>query len=72
MTDRTIQQHIDDDKSELENPNLSGQRRRHIQDELNALEHYQKNHPEEQKDPTSLELFCDLNPDAPECKIYED
>ena len=72
MTDRTLQQHINDDKNELENPNLSGQRRRHIQDELESLEQYQKNHPEEQKDPTSLELFCDLNPDAPECKIYED
>ena len=71
MTDRTLQQHIDDDRNELENPNLSGQRRRHIQDELESLEQYQKNHPEEQKDPTSLELFCDLNPDSPECRIYE-
>jgi hypothetical protein len=30
------------------------------------------NHPNEQKDPTPLELYCDLNPDALECRIYED
>ena len=69
---RTLQQHIDDDKNELDNPNISGQRRRHIEDELSALEHYQLNHPNEHRDPTSLELFCDANPHEPECRIYED
>ena len=67
-----IDQHIKSDKEELSNPQLSPQRRRHIEDELNQLETYKENHPEDSHDPTPLELFCDLNPDAPECRIYED
>jgi CP12 domain len=69
---RTLQQHINDDRDELDNPNTSGQRRRHLEGELNALEQYQVNHPDEDHDPTGLELFCDTNPHAPECRIYED
>jgi hypothetical protein len=72
MTDRTLQQHINDDKNELDNPELSSQRRRHIEDELDSLEKYQVNHPGESHDPTPLELYCDANPDASECRIYED
>jgi hypothetical protein len=70
--DRTLQQHINDDRNEIDNPNTSSQRRRHLEDELSALEQYQNNHPEENHDPTSLELYCDLNPEAPECRVYED
>ena len=69
--DRTLQQHINDDKDELDNPNISSQRRRHIENELNSLEKYQANHPDDDHDPTTLELYCDENPDASECKIYE-
>lgn len=69
---RTLQQHINDDRDELDSPNTSGQRRRHLEDELDALEQYQANHPDEDHDPTSLELYCDLNPEAPECRVYED
>lgn len=72
MTDRTLQQHINDDKDELDNPNLSPQRRRHIESELDDLEQYQVNHPDEDHDPNALELYCDAHPDASECKIYED
>lgn len=70
--DRTLQQHINDDRDELDNPNTSSQRRRHIEDELDALEQYQLNHPDEDHDPNPLELFCDTHPDAAECKIYDD
>lgn len=72
MLNRTLQQHIEDDKNELYRGSLSSQRRRHIESELEDLERYQQNHPQETKDPTSLELFCDINPDAPECRIYDD
>ena len=72
MTDRTLQQHIEDDINELENPNINSQRRRHIEGELEDLKAYQENHPNETHDPTPLELFCDSNPDAAECRIYED
>jgi len=67
----TIQKHIESNKQELQNPNISSQRRRHIQSELDDLERYHKNHPEDNHDPTTLELFCDENPDADECKIYD-
>jgi hypothetical protein len=71
MIDRTIQQHINDDRDELDNPNTSGQRRRHLENELDSLEQYQTNHPNDEHDPTPLELYCDVHPDALECKIYE-
>lgn len=67
-----IEQHIESDKKELQDPNISPQRRRHIQSELEDLEQYHERHPEDHHDPTSLEIYCDNNPNAPECKIYED
>jgi hypothetical protein len=70
--DRTLQQHINDDRDELDNPNTSSQRRRHLEGELDSLEKYQSNHPDEDHDPTSFELYCDANPEALECRIYED
>jgi hypothetical protein len=72
MTNKSLQQHINSDKDELDNPNTSGQRRRHLEDELDALEKYQGNHPDDDHDPTPLELYCDANPNALECRIYED
>lgn len=72
MTDRTLQQHINDDRNEIDNPNTSGQRRRHLEDELDALQQYQVNHPETNQDPTPLELYCDTHPDALECRVYDD
>ena len=68
---RTLQQHINDDLSEINNPNISSQRRRHLEDEVDSLEKYQENHPGDNHDPTPLELFCNLNPDAPECLMYD-
>ena len=70
--DRTLQQHINDDRDELDNPNTGSQRRRHLSDEVGALEQYQYNHPEDNHDPTPLELYCDAHPDALECRIYDD
>lgn len=70
--DRTIQQHINDDINELDNPTISRQRKRHLEDELDALEQYQINHPNEDYDPTPLELYCDSHPDALGCVIYDD
>ena len=69
---RTISQHISDDKNELDNGSISPQRKRHLESELSALEDYRANHPDDDHDPNSLELYCDRNPDALECKIFED
>jgi len=66
-----INQHIESDREELSDPQLSPQRRRHIEDELGQLEAYAERHPDDTHDPTPLELYCDVNPDAPECRIYE-
>lgn len=70
--EKSLQQHINDDRDELDNPTTSGQRRRHLEDELDSLKKYQANHPDDDHDPTSLELYCDGHPDALECRIYED
>lgn len=67
-----IQQHIDHDKKLLDDPQTSPQSRRHTQEELDALQAYRTRHPEDDHDPTPLELFCDANPDALECRVYED
>lgn len=72
MTDRTLQQHINDDRNELDKSSVSAQRRRHLVDELYSLEKYQINYPNDSHDPTTLELYCDENPNARECRIYED
>jgi hypothetical protein len=69
--EKSLQQHINNDKDELDNPNTSSQRRRHLENELDALEQYQANHPDDDYDPTPLELYCDANPEALECRIYE-
>jgi hypothetical protein len=71
MSNRTLQQHIDDDRNELDNSNTNGQRRRHLEDELSSLERYQANHPDDHHDPSPLELYCDTNPEALECRIYD-
>lgn len=67
-----IEKHIEADKEELSNPQLSPQRRRHLEGELEELEAYAERHPEDHHDPTPLELYCDANPNALECRVYED
>ena len=68
----TIDQHIQKDVEILNNPTTSPQSRRHTEEELASLEIYKANHPEDYHDPTALELYCELNPDALECRVYED
>tara|TARA_B100001093_G_scaffold77242_1_gene68293 strand:- start:4049 stop:4282 length:234 start_codon:yes stop_codon:yes gene_type:complete len=77
MSDRTIEQHIDDDRDELEKGSISPQRRRHIADELEHLERYANEHKKDieagdHHDPTAFEMYCDENPESDECRIYED
>lgn len=67
----SIEQHIEQDKKILDDPTISPQQRRHIEGELESLESYQNNHPEDHHDPNALELYCDENPDALECKMYD-
>jgi hypothetical protein len=66
-----IQKHIEHDKRILDDPMVSSQSRRHAEEELEALKRYQVNNPQDEHDPTPLELFCNDNPSASECRIYE-
>jgi len=68
----SIELHIEKDKQILEDPRISGQQRRHVQSELEDLETYHKNNPEDHHDPTALEMYCDTHPSADECRVYED
>lgn len=72
-----IESHIQKDKDILDDPQTSPQARRHTEEELAALEAYAEHHKEEieagdHHDPTALELYCDANPSAPECLVYDD
>lgn len=67
-----INQHIEHDEKILDDPTISPQMRRHVEGELGELKAYQERHPEDQHDPTPLELYCDANPEAPECLVYDD
>lgn len=67
-----IHKHIQHDKKIIEDPLASSQSRRHAESELEQLERYQASHPDDDHDPTSLELYCNDNPDALECRMYDD
>jgi len=67
-----IDQHIQKDEDILSDPMISPQSRRHTEEELEALKSYKVNHPDDDHDPTPLELYCDTHPDALECKVYDD
>jgi len=67
-----INQHIQKDEDLLSDPTISPQARRHTEEELKALKVYKDHHPEDDHDPTPLELYCDANPNALECRVYDD
>lgn len=67
-----IKQHIEKDRKILDDPLASSQARRHVEEELESLERYHARHPEDDHDPSPLELFCDDNPSALECRVYDD
>jgi len=69
---KNIQTHIEEDTEKLNDPMINSQSRRHYEEELLALKKYQERHPHDDHDPTNLELFCDENPGAIQCRIYED
>jgi hypothetical protein len=64
--------HIEQDKKALDNSMISPQSRRHMEGELKSLERWVESHPEDDHDPTPLELYCNDNPNALECRFYGD
>lgn len=71
---KSIDEHIQKDKTELEAAKAAGDdaKVRHFEKELHSLEEYKEHHPDDSHDPTSLELHCEANPDADECRVYDD
>ena len=74
---KTIEEHIQKDRDILDAPTTSPAARRHVAEELNELETYREHHIEEIKagdhhDPNTIELFCEMHPDEPECLVYDD
>ena len=72
-----IEAHIAKDKEILDNPMTSPNQRRHIEGELQELEVYAENHKQEieagdHNDTSPLELFCEMEPSALECKVFDD
>ena len=70
--EKDIETHIAKDKEILHDPTISPQMRRHTADELESLERYHKEHPDDHHDPTAFEMYCDEYPESDECRIYED
>ena len=73
----SVEKHIEVDKQILEDPTTSPQQRRHIEGELTELNVYVENHKKDieagdHHDPTALVLYCEMEPDADECRVYED
>jgi hypothetical protein len=71
---KNIDEHIQKDKVDIEQARAAGDlgKVRHLEEELKGLEEYKEHHPGDDHDPTSLEVYCDLNPEAPECRVYDD
>ena len=73
----SIEDHIQHDKEILDHPTTNAAARRHYKEALHDLEEYVEHHKQEieaghHHDPNAIELFCDQNPDEPECLIYDD
>jgi hypothetical protein len=58
-------------EKELEFSDLNKQRERYLVGYLSGLIKYSNTHPEEVNVPSSLILFCEDNPDAPECRMHD-
>ena len=71
---RSLDAHLASLRSELEQARQSGNQARanHLAGELKDLEAYKAHNPEASQDPTPREVYCDLNPQAPECLVYDD
>ena len=72
----SIEKHIEKDKKIIDDPTANPAARRHAKEELHELEEYVEHHKEEieagdHHDPSALELYCDQEPGAPECKIHD-
>jgi len=45
---------------------------RKIEQQIHDLEDFQQRHPDATEAPSPLEVFCDLNPDNVNCRVFDD
>lgn len=45
---------------------------RKIEQQIQELEDFQQRHPEATEAPSPFEVFCDLNPDNINCRVFDD
>jgi hypothetical protein len=71
---KSIDEHIAKDESEIQTAKAEGNdgKVRHLQEELKDLKEFKEHHPGDNHDPTSLEMYCENNPEAVECRVYDD
>jgi hypothetical protein len=67
----SLQETIKTIQNELDNSSINKQRERYLESHLTELIEYSERHPEVTKLPGPLTIFCDLNPNAKECKIFD-
>ena len=67
-----LQETINEICEELMESSINKQRKRYLSAYLEDLIKYQTNNPTSTQTPTTFELFCALNPNSSECKIYDD
>ena len=66
-----LKEKIQDIEKELDIYSINKQRKRYLNSYLGELLGYLSRHPNATKVPSSLELFCDLNPEAKECRVFD-
>ena len=71
---KSIDEQIAKDESEIKTAKAEGNQAkvRHLEEELKELKEFKEHHPGDDHDPTSLEMYCENNPDAAECRVYDD
>ena len=71
---KSIDEHIAKDQDKIAEARAKGDEAmvRHLEEELESLKKFKDHHPEDDHDPTSLEMYCENNPEAAECRIYDD
>jgi hypothetical protein len=67
-----LQEFISSVSKELEDPSINKQRKRYLESYIDDLLKYQKQNPSVKETPSHFQLFCSLNPDSLECRIYDD
>ncbi len=71
---KTIDEHIQKDQNEFLQAlsDHNDGKVRPLTEELQRLLDLKKEFPNDSHDPSFLELFCEQNPDEPECLVYDD